>query len=298
MTASAFSPRPLHRLRARGLEIELGIRTQVMAVLNATPDSFSDGGRHATVDRAVVRLEAIWEEGADWVDIGGESTRPGAAAVSSDEEWSRVGPILEAAFRRGFPLPVSVDTTKSVVAERALALGAVMVNDVSALRFDPRIADLVAESGAALILMHMRGDPRTMQLDTAYPDLLCEIQDSLGASVETARARGVSDQQIVLDPGLGFGKATDQNLEVLASVPELASLGFPVAVGASRKSFLGRILGLSPERRVAASVAAHVAAVLAGAHFVRVHDVRPTVEAVRVADEILRVGRTSETADS
>lgn len=298
MTESAFPPRPLHLLRAGARRFELGRRTQIMAILNITPDSFSDGGQHATVDRALARLEQIWKEGADWVDIGGESTRPGAEPVSADEEWGRVGPVLYAASRRGFPLPLSVDTTKSEVAGKALEAGAVMINDVSSLRFDPRIADLVASSGAALVLMHMRGEPRTMQADTNYTDLSGEIRVSLAASIETAVSRGVSRDQIVVDPGIGFGKRADQNLELLATIPDLGRLGLPVLVGASRKSFLGGILGLEPERRALGSISAHVSAALAGAHFVRVHDVRASLEALWVTDEILRVVRARKTADA
>lgn len=290
----AFPARPRFVLRAASFRIDLGVRTQVMAILNATPDSFSDGGRWSAPDRALQRLEEIWREGADWVDLGGESTRPGAEPVDAAEEWARIGPILVAAHRRGFPLPISVDTTKSEVAERALEAGASIINDVSGLCADPRIADLAARTGAGLVLMHMRGDPRTMQADTHYADLLGEIGGALARSVAMARERGVRTEQILIDPGIGFGKDLEQNLELIAGFPRKL---LPVVIGASRKAFLGRILGLPPERRVAASVAAHVAAVLAGAHVVRVHDVGPTVEAVRIADEILRVARMTGAAD-
>ena len=293
----AFAPRPRYHLRVQGREVALGDKTQVMAVLNVTPDSFSDGGRHDTPDAALRRLEEVWREGADWVDLGGESTRPGAPEVDTETEWARIGTVLVAAQRRGFPLPISIDTTKSEVARRALGAGAAAINDVSGLRFDPAIADLARDFRAVLFLMHMRGNPRTMQQDTHYTDLLGEIRGSLSASIDVARSRGVTSDQIVVDPGIGFGKELDQNLELLGAVPALERLGRPVLIGASRKSFLGRILGLPPELRGAGSVSAHVGAVLAGAHFVRVHDVGATVEAVRVADEMLRVMRVRQTAD-
>lgn len=284
---SAFPARPHRTLRARAHTLSLGERTVVMAILNCTPDSFSDGGRHEAPTRALERLEQFVDEGADWVDVGGESTRPNAPPVPWEEEWQRIAPVLEQAAR-GYPLPISVDTTKSEVAERALDLGASILNDVSGLRFDPRLADLAAESGAALILMHMRGNPRTMQISPEYHDVTEDVASFLERSIAQAQARGVTDEQIVIDPGIGFGKTAEHNFRLLAELPHLSRSGRPILVGASRKSFLGKSLGLEVDQRREGSLAAHVAAVLGGAHIVRAHDVRETVRAVRIADEILR----------
>lgn len=284
---SAFLSRPQRTLRARAHTVVLGERTIVMAILNCTPDSFSDGGVHDSPDHAADRLSQFLDQGADWVDIGGESTRPGAPAIPWDEEWRRIAPVfLEAA--RGYPLPLSVDTTKAEVAERALDLGAVIINDVSGLRFDPKIADLAAQTGAGLVLMHMKGDARTMQISPEYQDVSKEVATSLERSIELARARGVADEQIVIDPGIGFGKTAEHNLTLLRDLPHLTRLARPILVGASRKAFLGKSLDLPVDQRKEGSLAAHVAAVLAGAHIVRAHDVRETVRAVRIADEILK----------
>lgn len=287
---SAFPARPQRTLRARAHTLSLGERTVVMAILNCTPDSFSDGGRHESIERALERLGQFVEEGADWVDVGGESTRPNAPSIPWEEEWRRIEPVLREAAR-GYPLPISVDTTKSEVAERALDLGVSILNDVSGLHFDPRIADLAAESGAGLIVMHMRGNPRTMQISPEYGDLSEEVASFLERSIAEARSRGVADEQIVIDPGIGFGKTVEHNFRLLAELPHLSRSGRPILVGASRKSFLGKTLGLEVDQRKEASLAAHVAAVLAGAHIVRAHDVRETVRAVRIADEILQSAR-------
>lgn len=295
---SAFPTRPRHRLRARSFSIELGPRTLVMGILNCTPDSFSDGGLHAAPHDAVARLHAMIEEGADWIDVGGESTRPGAPEVPWETEWRRVEPVLREAAR-GCPVPVSIDTTKPEVAARALDLGVSIVNDVSGLRFAPELADLAASSGAALILMHMRGTPRTMQTDPRYDDVTREVVSVLEESCALARARGVPPDQLVVDPGIGFGKTRAHNYTLLRELPSLDRLGCPILIGASRKSFLARAEaepdtkpagrpGLPVDERIEASLAAHVAAALAGAHVVRAHDVRATVRAVRIADEIQR----------
>jgi len=283
----AFATRTHPILRALDHTIPLGDRTVVMGVLNCTPDSFSDGGLYLDPDAAARRIEQIAGEGADWIDIGGESTRPGAEPVDAEEEWRRVAPAFAEARRSGLKQLLSIDTTKAEVARRALDQGAAVLNDVSGLRFDPRLASLAAESGAALILMHMRGEPRTMQADPAYADVTSEILVLLREAAEEARARGVAEDRLVIDPGLGFGKTAEHNLELLRRLPELTALGLPVLVGASRKSFLGKILDLATEERLEGSLAAHTAAVLAGAHIVRAHDVRATVRAVRTADALL-----------
>ena len=277
-----------HRFGRR--EYDLSARTHVMGVLNVTPDSFSDGGRYATAEAAVARGMAMAEEGADFIDIGGESTRPrgtaygtGALPVTDEEELRRVLPVVErlAALT---DVPLSIDTTKAGVAERALAAGAAMVNDVSAFRSDPRMPAVAAAAGAAAAVMHMRGTPQTMQGDTVYDDLFGEIHDALAASVAAADAAGVP--LVMADPGIGFGKTAEQNLRLIAGLERFADLDCPLLVGVSRKAFLGAVLDLPVDERLEGSLAAAVAAVLHGAHVVRVHDVRATVRAVRVADAV------------
>ncbi|MEZ4241679.1 MAG: dihydropteroate synthase [Myxococcota bacterium] len=248
----------------------------VMGVLNVTPDSFSDGGRWAGAG-AVAHGEAMFADGADWVDVGGESTRPGAPPVPAVEQIARVVPVIGALAARG---TVSVDTADADVARAALGAGATVVNDVSALR-DPRMADVIAAAGAGVVLMHMRGIPATMQRDTAYDDLVGEVCAALQAQAERARAAGIA--RIWLDPGLGFGKAPGDNPRLIAAVPAFKALGFPVLIGASRKSFIGRLTGRAdPADRVAGSVGAAIAAAGAGADVVRVHDVRETRDALVV----------------
>jgi dihydropteroate synthase len=284
--AAAFPARPWHSFCAGSCRIPLGQRSLVMGVLNCTPDSFSDGGRYVGSEAIARRLEEIAEQGGDWCDIGGESTRPGAVPVSASEEWSRVAPALREARKRNLPLVLSIDTTKAEVARRALEEGAVIVNDVSGLRFDPAMAEVAASARAGVILMHMRGEPRTMQQDPVYENLITEVSEFLKAAAEGARAAGISPESILCDPGIGFGKTVEHNLELIRRLPEMAEMGYPLLVGASRKSFLGRVLDLPVDERLEASLAAHVAAVLAGAHVVRAHDVGATVRAVRVADAI------------
>ena len=290
MTGPAISPRPRVRLRLGGRELELGDRTLIAGIINCTPDSFYQDSRQPGPTEAVARYHQVVEEGADWVDVGGESTRPGAEAVTAEEEWARIAPVVEAARRAGHPIPLSVDTTKAVVASRALDAGAALLNDVSALRFDPSLAELAARCGAALVLMHMRGTPRTMQQAPHYDDLLGEIRAELTTAIETARAHGVAPEQIVVDPGIGFGKTAEHNLEILRRLNELSLLGRPVLVGCSRKSFIGAVLDLPPAERLEGTLAAHSIAALQGAHIVRVHDVRAHVRALGVADAV-RAGR-------
>jgi len=286
MTAAASPARPRFRLRLGDRICELGDRTLILAVVNCTPDSFYPASRQPTADAAVRRYHEVIAEGADWVDVGGESTRPGAAGVSAEEEWARIAPVLEAARRAGHPVPLSVDTTKAAVAERALDAGATILNDVSALRFEPRLAALAARYGAALILMHMRGTPRTMQAAPHYDDLMGEIRRELADAIGTAVARGLPRDQLLLDPGIGFGKTAAHNLEILHRLGELASLDRPLLIGCSRKSFIGAVLDLPPEERLEGTLAAHVLAARHGAQVVRAHDVRAHVRALRVADAI------------
>jgi dihydropteroate synthase len=257
-------------------------RVIVMGVVNVTPDSFWDGGRFAHAEAAVAHGLALAEQGADWLDVGGESTRPGAVPVSDDEERARVLPVIEGLAKRT-ALAISIDTRRARVAEAALAAGARIVNAVSGLR-DPELAAVCAAHGATLVLNHMRGEPATMQRAPHYDDVVREVRDELLAEVERAERAGVPRAQIWLDPGLGFGKhMLRHNLPLLAGLDQLVATGFPVLVGASRKSFLGALSGASVAERLPGSLAVATAAVLAGARGVRVHDVAETRQAVDVA---------------
>jgi len=256
-------------------------RPSVMGVVNVTPDSFSDGGVNFAPADAVASARRMLDEGAAIVDVGGESTRPGADGVSLDEELRRVVPVLEELQGA----PVSIDTSKAEVARRALELGAELVNDVTALRGDPALAEVVAESGAYLCLMHMQGEPRTMQADPRYGDVVSEVAAFLAERLEAAVAAGIRDDRICLDPGIGFGKTVEHNFELLRRLEKLTALGRPVVIGFSRKSSLGKLLG-DPQATtgsVAASVGAAVAAYERGATILRVHDVREHVEALAAA---------------
>jgi dihydropteroate synthase len=254
----------------------------VMGVVNVTPDSFSDGGRFFAADDALAQALTLVGEGAAIVDIGGESTRPGSELVTPDEESRRVLPVVEALSGR-VGVPISVDTMKAGVARRALAAGAALINDVSALRYDGDMVDVVAESGCPVCLMHMQGMPKTMQDDPRYDDVVDEVLRFLEERVAFALARGVREEQIMVDPGIGFGKTVAHNLALLDGLARFTSLGRPVLLGASRKRFLGAILGAEPAGRVTGTVATTVMGYLAGAHVFRVHDVKPNFEALRVA---------------
>ncbi len=256
-----------------------------MGVLNITPDSFSDGGRYLSREAALRRLGELQDEGADIIDIGGESTRPGSNPVSDEAEIDRVIPVIEAAAER-VDVAISIDTTKASVARAALAAGAEIVNDISGLRFETRLADLAARSGAGLVLMHIRGLPRTMQQDIHYDDLLGEVAAELRESVNGALSAGCQSEQLVVDPGIGFGKTADQNLALIDQLDRIARLGYPVLVGPSRKSFMGKTLGLDVDERLEATLAACVVALLRGARVFRVHDVRPARRALDMAQAI------------
>jgi dihydropteroate synthase len=262
----------------------LGERPFVMGILNVTPDSFSDGGRFSG-EGAVEHARRMVAEGVDIIDIGGESTRPGSDPVDLEEEMSRIGPVLPEVV--GMGVPVSIDTTKAEVARWALDAGAVMVNDVSACRFDEGMAPLVADRGCPLVLMHMLGMPKHMQEDPRYPrGVIEEIAGFFGERMEAVMASGVARDQLILDPGIGFGKKVAHNLAILDRLVELRQLGRPLLVGASRKWFIGQVAGGDTEERLGGSVAAAVIAVLGGADIVRVHDVAETVQAVRVAHAV------------
>jgi dihydropteroate synthase len=255
-------------------------RPSVMGIVNVTPDSFSDGGVNLDAATAAASARRLVEEGAAIVDIGGESTRPGSTGVSLDEELRRVVPVLELLEGN---VPLSIDTSKADVARRALGLGAELVNDVTALRGDPAMADVIAGSDAYVCLMHMLGEPATMQEDPRYADVVSEVKAFLEERLSFAVAAGISEERICVDPGIGFGKTVEHNVELLNRLGELTALGRPVLFGASRKRFLGRLLGESEATvgPTSASVATAVIAVTAGATIIRVHDVRETVEALR-----------------
>ena len=280
------------RIYLRSGTLELGQRTLVMGVLNVTPDSFSDGAKYFRVADAVKAALALQRAGAGILDIGAESTRPGSVGVSESEELARLLPVLHA-LRGRLKIPISVDTQKATVAETALSAGAEIVNDISGLRNDPHIAEVAARSGATLILMHMRGTPRTMQKGPFAKDVLRDVKSGLRRSVKFARRAGVRKSQIILDPGIGFGKSLEQNYELMARLPELARLGYPLLVGTSRKGFLGVTLArggrpLPAEERIWGTAASVAASILNGAHIVRVHDVEEMVQVARVADCVLR----------
>ena len=261
-------------------------RTFIMGVLNVTPDSFSDGGAYADPDRAIARGLALEAEGADILDIGGESTRPGAAPVAEEEELRRVMPVLTALAQRTRCL-LSVDTRHAAVARAALAAGAHIINDVSAATRDPAMAAVVVEYRAGLVLMHSRGEPATMQLQPHYAAVVEEVRAYLADRLAALEAAGLPSQYLVVDPGIGFGKTLDHNLALLRALPRLAALGRPVLVGVSRKALLGRLTGRErPADRLAGSLAALTAAILGGARIVRVHDVAASRDAARVADAL------------
>jgi len=272
-----------HELSWRGGVLRLSERPHVMGVLNVTPDSFSDGGDYLAPAAALDRALQMVEEGADILDVGGESTRPGAEPVSEEEELRRVLPVVEHLAPR-VGVPISVDTVKAAVARQAAQAGAAIVNDVGGLKLDPAMAATAAETGCALVVMHMRGTPRTMQADTRYDDLVGEIFRCLRESVELAEAAGVPRERVLVDPGIGFGKSVAGNLVILQRLGEFRALGCPVLVGASRKTFIGRVLGLEvPKERLEGSLAAATLAVWNGAHVVRAHDVQATRRAVDLA---------------
>ncbi len=265
-----------------------GERTLVMGVLNVTPDSFSDGGRFYSTENAVEHALQMIAEGADIIDIGGESTRPGSEFVSVEEELRRVIPVIERLAAKT-SVPISIDTTKALVAHAALQAGAEICNDISALRFDPLLADEVANANAGLALMHSRGTPKTMQQLPPFADIMSEVIRDLRESIAIAQRHGVASDSIAIDPGIGFGKTAEQNIELIAKLDQLARefADFPILIGTSRKSFIGKLLDNAPaDERLNGTIATIAASVMNGAHIVRVHDVKAVVEAVRVAEAI------------
>jgi dihydropteroate synthase len=275
-------------LKLGAKNLVLGEHTIVAGVLNITPDSFSDGGQNFSLSKAVERALEMEAQGADIIEIGGESTRPGATPVPVEEELQRVLPVLQALQGR-LSIPISVDTYKNEVARQALAYGASIINDISALRFDEAIADTITESGAGLILMHMRGEPSTMQKLAPSENIFAEICADMEIAVEKAVSRGVQRQQIIFDPGIGFGKTFEQNLAILNHLDRFAELDLPIMIGTSRKSFIGRITGRPANERIFGTAASVATAILRGAHMVRVHDVQEMVEVSRITDAIASV---------
>jgi len=279
------------QLRLRSRKLILGDRTLIMGVLNITPDSFSDGGAYLDAEAAIAHALQLESDGADILDIGGESTRPGSVSISSDEELRRILPVIEV-LQGKLRIPISVDTCKAGVAEAALAAGAEIVNDVSGLRADPQLGDVARRAHAAVILMHMRGTPRTMQKGPFARDVIRDVLAGLRDSLARARLAGLAKTQILLDPGIGFGKSHEQNFEVLARLPEFSRLGRPIVIGTSRKAFLGKALARSgsppvpPDQRLLGTAATVAASILGGAHIVRVHDVAEIAGVVRIADAI------------
>lgn len=278
-----------YRFRARGRTFDLGPKTWLIGVVNVTPDSFFDGGLYFEPARAIERALTLAAEGANVIDIGGESTRPGSSPISAKEEKKRILPVVEVLKQKKDVL-ISVDTSKAEVAESALAAGADIINDISAGRFDPRMLPLVARRGAGLILMHMKGTPRTMQLAPQYDDVVGEVKMFLKSRLEAAESCGVARENILLDPGIGFGKTLVHNLTLLNSLGSLAELGRPLLIGVSRKSFIGKILELEAQDRLEGTIAASIVGILHGASLLRVHDVRSMKRAVAVAEAILSQG--------
>jgi dihydropteroate synthase len=274
--------------RARNKRLVFGPRALVMGVLNLTPDSFSDGGQFFGRTAAVRRAIQMADEGADIIDIGGESTRPGAEEIGADEEIRRTIPVIEALSKK-ISIPISIDTRKAGVARLAIDSGASVINDVSGLSHDKAMASLAAESGAGLILMHMRGLPDNMQKAPCYKNLIKDIITSLKESVGRARRAGVTRNNIIIDPGIGFGKTVEHNLEIINNLDRFKVLGYPICVGVSRKAFIGRILGKNdPADRLVGTVSACSAAIVKGANMIRVHDVKECREAAMVASSILK----------
>ena len=270
-------------------ELDLDKRTYVMGVLNVTPDSFSDGGKYYSLEAAVEHGLAMAEQGADILDIGGESTRPFSERVTTQEEIDRVGPVIEA-LSKHVDVPISIDTYKSEVAKYALDAGASIINDISALRFDPALGPLAADRGVPVILMHMKGTPENMQKNPKYDDVVGEVSDFLEDAINRATQSGIPEDMVVIDPGIGFGKTFDHNLIILRDLGRFQALQRPILIGTSNKSFIGHVLDKPVEQRAVGTMATVAVAVLNGAHIVRVHNVEMAVDTVRMVDAI-RKGR-------
>jgi len=269
--------------------LDFSQKTYIMGILNVTPDSFSDGGQYFDKSSAIKRAIQMAEDGADIIDIGGESTRPGSESVPLEEELRRTLPVIEA-LAKEIKIPISIDTYKSEVARRALDAGASMVNDISGLKFDPEMPHIVCKYGVPVIIMHIKGTPKDMQKNPVYEALIPEIMDYLRESIERAREAGIPEDRIIIDPGIGFGKTFEQNLEIIHNLHEFTFLEKPVLIGPSRKAFIGKILGDAPVTdRIEGTAAAVAISIMNGANIVRVHDVKEMVRVVKVADAIKRM---------
>jgi len=274
------------RLIIKDYMMDFSQRTYIMGILNVTPDSFSDGGLYLSKDNAVRHALRMLEEGADIIDVGGESTRPGSNPVSVNEEIKRVIPVIEA-LREGVNIPISIDTYKAEVAEAAIRAGASIVNDISGLRFDKRMADIVARNGAGVVIMHIKGTPRDMQRNPVYKALIPEIMDYIREGIAIAQKAGVPDDKIIIDPGIGFGKTVEHNLEIIKRLNEFTGFEKPILIGPSRKSFIGKTLGGLPvTERLEGTASAVAIAIFNGANIIRVHDVREMVRVAKIADGI------------
>lgn len=274
--------------RFGSLSYDFSSRTHVMGIVNVTPDSFADGGRYYDLEKAVIRGIEMEREGADFIDVGGESTRPGSDAISVEEELRRVIPVIQELKER-VSIPISIDTWKSAVAREALEAGATIVNDISGFHFDPEMSEVVGKCGASAILMHIKGTPKTMQQNPTYENVISEVMSYLAEGIDKAQSSGI--HQIIVDPGIGFGKRLLDNLVILRGLADLQQFGFPVLVGPSRKSFIGMILDVPVEQRLMGTAAAVAAAILSGANIVRVHDVSAMKQVARVVDAI-RFGKS------
>ena len=283
-----------YTIRCRKRTFTLGRRTLLMAILNITPDSFSDGGLYFDKDKAITQGLRMVEEGADILDIGGESTKPGSKPLGLEEELHRVIPVIESLAKK-LDVPISIDTYKSAVAQKAIEAGAEMVNDISGLHFDQNLAEVVAKEDTPLVLMHMRGTPETMQKDVHYDSLFSEILQYLKDSIQRAESAGSDPEQIIIDPGIGFGKTVEDNLLIIKNLSEFRVLGKPILLGTSRKSFIGKILNAEVGERIEGSLASIAIGVLNGAHIIRCHDVPQAKKAIAVADAIRNAGTIPET---
>ncbi len=278
----------LKPLKVGNYWLEWGKRTYIVGVLNVTPDSFSDGGLYYRLEAALKQAERLIEAGADIIDIGGESTRPFSKPVPAEEELSRVIPVIEA-IRKRFDIPISIDTYKAKVAKEALEAGAQLINDISALRFDPQMSQVVAEYQAPVILMHMKGTPQTMQIDPSYEDVIGEIKDFLVRRAEEAQRAGIKKEKIILDPGIGFGKRFEDNLKIIKEIKAFFDLGYPIMLGPSRKSFLGQILDKEARERDTGTMAVVALAAYQGVHLIRVHNVEMAVDTIKVIQALKEV---------
>lgn len=277
------------RLSFRNFSMDIPHRTYIMGILNITPDSFSDGGLYLEKSIAIKRAKQMVEDGADIIDIGGESTRPGAEPVSLAEELNRTIPVIES-LAKEIKVPISIDTYKSVVAERAINAGASIVNDISGLRFDPKMAEVVAKYQVPVILMHIKGTPRNMQKEPFYENVIVEIKQYLEDSIKIALNSGIDKDKIIIDPGIGFGKTFEHNLEIINKLSEFSTLGKPILIGPSRKAFIGKILNdAPPQERIEGTAAAVAISIINGANIIRVHDVKQMVKVAKVADAIKKM---------